>query len=56
MLCHAQIRQLIRSVSAGTGAGTGAGIGAALCLMVTPHLERTRSNYTARVVCLPTAL
>ena len=30
-------------------------LGAALCLMATPHLERTRSNYTARVVCLPTA-
>ena len=46
MLCHAHIRQLIRSVSA---------VGAALCLMATPHLERTRSNYTANVVCLPTA-
>ena len=28
---------------------------AALCSMATPHLERARSNYTARVVCLPTA-
>ena len=27
-------------------------LGAALCLMATPHLERTRSNYTAHVVCL----
>ena len=27
-------------------------LGAALCLMATPHLERTWSNYTARVVCL----
>ena len=27
----------------------------ALCLMAKPHLERTRNNYTARVVCLPTA-
>ena len=27
-------------------------LGATLCLMV--HLERTRSNYTARVMCLPT--
>ena len=48
MLCHAHIRQLIRSVSAGTT------IGAALCLMA--HLERTRSDYTARVMCLPTVL
>ena len=30
-------------------------LSAALCLMATPHLERTRSNYTARMVCLPTA-
>ena len=29
-------------------------LGAALCLMATPHLERTRSNYTTRVACLPT--
>ena len=29
-------------------------LGSALCLMATPHLERTWSNYTARVVCLPT--
>ena len=30
-------------------------LGAALCLMATAHLERTRSNYTARVMCVPTA-
>ena len=30
-------------------------LGAASCLMATAHLERTRSNYTARVMCLPAA-
>ena len=27
-------------------------LGATLCLMATAHLERTRSNYTARVMYL----
>ena len=30
-------------------------LGATVCLMATVHLERTGSNYTARVMCLPTA-
>ena len=48
MLCHAHIRQLIHLFLQ-------VQLGATLCLMATAHLERTRSNYTARVMCLPTA-